>query len=108
MVQSARAVTGAGIVLITHAIGGGAGTACRVMVMYAGRAVESGTVDEIFDAPRMPYTLGLLGSIPRLDVGRGQPLVPIEGQPPAMVTLPPGCPFGPRCPLHVAACDAAE
>ena len=49
----------------------------------------------------MPYTLGLLGSIPRLDVGRGQPLVPIEGQPPSLVALPPGCPFGPRCPLHV-------
>src|SRR3954462_8022116 len=64
LLQTAREVTGAGIVLITHDLGVVAGTADRVMVMYAGRAVESGTVDEIIDAPRMPYTLGLLGSIP--------------------------------------------
>jgi peptide/nickel transport system ATP-binding protein len=108
VLKTAREVTGAGIVLITHDLGVVAGTADRVIVMYAGRAVETGTVDEIFATPRMPYTLGLLGSIPRLDVGRGQPLVPIEGQPPSLVALPPGCPFGPRCPLHVEACDAAE
>ncbi len=108
VLQTAQEVTGAGIVLITHDLGVVAGTADRVIVMYAGRAVETGTVDEIFAAPRMPYTLGLLGSIPRLDIGHGQPLVPIEGQPPSLVALPPGCPFGPRCPLHVEACDAGE
>nr|WP_239028419.1 ABC transporter ATP-binding protein [Pseudonocardia acidicola] len=108
VLQTAREVTGAGIVLITHDLGVIAGTADRVIVMYAGRAVESGPVDTLFRAARMPYTLGLLGSIPRLDAGRGQPLVPIEGQPPSLVALPPGCPFGPRCPLHVAACDEAE
>jgi oligopeptide/dipeptide ABC transporter, ATP-binding protein, C-terminal domain len=108
LLKTAQEVTGAGIVLITHDLGVVAGTADRVVVMYAGRAVESGTVDAIFATPRMPYTLGLLGSIPRLDVGRGQPLVPIEGQPPSLVALPPGCPFGPRCPLHVDACDRAE
>jgi len=108
VLKTAQEVTGAGIVLITHDLGVIAGTADRVVVMYAGRAVESGTVDEIFATPRMPYTLGLLGSIPRLDVGRGRPLVPIEGQPPSLVALPPGCPFGPRCPLHVEACDQAE
>jgi peptide/nickel transport system ATP-binding protein len=108
VLKTAQEVTGAGIVLITHDLGVVAGTADRVVVMYAGKAVETGTVDEIFAAPRMPYTLGLLGSIPRLDIGRGQPLVPIEGQPPSMVALPPGCPFGPRCPLHVDACDQAE
>jgi peptide/nickel transport system ATP-binding protein len=108
LLGTAQEVTGAGIVLITHDLGVVAGTVDRVMVMYAGRAVETGTVDEIFSTPRMPYTLGLLGSIPRLDVGRGQPLVPIEGQPPSIVALPPGCPFGPRCPLHVDACDADE
>jgi peptide/nickel transport system ATP-binding protein len=108
VLKTAQEVTGAGIVLITHDLGVVAGTADRVVVMYAGRAVESGTVDEIFATPRMPYTLGLLGSIPRLDVGRGQPLVPIEGQPPSLTALPPGCPFGPRCPLHVDACDQAE
>jgi peptide/nickel transport system ATP-binding protein len=108
VLKTAQEVTGAGIVLITHDLGVVAGTADRVVVMYAGKAVETGTVDEIFGAPRMPYTLGLLGSIPRLDVGRGQALVPIEGQPPSLVALPPGCPFGPRCPLHVDACDQAE
>ncbi|GAA1288914.1 ABC transporter ATP-binding protein [Pseudonocardia aurantiaca] len=108
VLKTAQEVTGAGIVLITHDLGVVAGTADRVVVMYAGKAVETGTVDEIFAAPRMPYTLGLLGSIPRLDIGRGQPLVPIEGQPPSLVALPPGCPFGPRCPLHVDACDQAE
>jgi peptide/nickel transport system ATP-binding protein len=108
VLKTAQEVTGAGIVFITHDLGVVAGTADRVVVMYAGRAVETGTVDEIFATPRMPYTLGLLGSIPRLDIGRGQPLVPIEGQPPSLVALPPGCPFGPRCPLHVDACDQAE
>jgi peptide/nickel transport system ATP-binding protein len=108
VLKTAQEITGAGIVLITHDLGVVAGTADRVIVMYAGKAVETGTVDEIFATPRMPYTLGLLGSIPRLDIGRGQPLVPIEGQPPSLVALPPGCPFGPRCPLHEAACDAAE
>jgi peptide/nickel transport system ATP-binding protein len=108
VLKTAREVTGAGIVLITHDLGVVAGNADRVVVMYAGRAVESGTVDEIFATPRMPYTLGLLGSIPRLDIGRGQPLVPVEGNPPSLVHLPPGCPFGPRCPLHVAACDVEE
>jgi peptide/nickel transport system ATP-binding protein len=108
VLKTAREVTGAGIVLITHDLGVVAGSADRVIVMYAGKAVETGGVDQIFATPRMPYTLGLLGSIPRLDIGRGQPLVPIEGQPPSLVSLPPGCPFGPRCPLHVEACDAAE
>jgi peptide/nickel transport system ATP-binding protein len=108
VLKTAQEVTGAGIVLITHDLGVVAGTADRVVVMYAGKAVESGTVDEIFATPRMPYTLGLLGSIPRLDIRRGRPLVPIEGQPPSLVALPPGCPFGPRCPLHIDACDRAE
>ncbi len=85
VLKTAREVTGAGIVLITHDLGVVAGNADRVVVMYAGRAVETGTVDEIFATPRMPYTLGLLGSIPRLDIGRGQPLVPVEGNPPSLV-----------------------
>src|SRR5690348_15839695 len=75
VLKTAQEVTGAGIRLITHDLGVVAGTGGRVIVMYAGRAVETGTVDEILAAPRMPYSLGLLGSIPRLDVGRGQPLV---------------------------------
>jgi peptide/nickel transport system ATP-binding protein len=105
---TAREVTGAGIVIITHDMGVVAGFADRVMVMYAGRAVETGPVDEIYRRPRMPYTLGLLGSIPRLDVAGRQRLVPIEGQPPSLVDLPTGCPFAPRCPLVVDACRAEE
>ena len=108
LLETAQEVTGAGIVIITHDLGVVAGFADRLMVMYAGRAVEKGKVDEIYQQPRMPYTLGLLGSIPRLDVGEKQALVPITGQPPSLTDLPPGCPFAPRCPMVVDACHTAE
>src|SRR5207249_4210042 len=108
VLKTAQQVTGAGIVIITHDLGVVAGFADRLMVMYAGRAVESGGVDEIYAHPRMPYTLGLLGSIPRLDATEKQPLVPIEGQPPSLVDLPAGCPFAPRCPMAVDDCRTAE
>ena len=108
VLRTAREVTGAGIVMITHDLGVVAGIADRVMVMYAGRAVETGTVEEIFARPRMPYTLGLLGSIPRIDAAGRQPLVPIEGQPPSLAGLGPGCPFAPRCPLAVGVCEQTE
>jgi peptide/nickel transport system ATP-binding protein len=65
-------------------------------------------VDDLFYRPRMPYTLGLLGSIPRADVGERLPLTPIEGTPPSLVELPPGCPFTPRCPMREAICSASE
>ncbi|TWF76216.1 peptide/nickel transport system ATP-binding protein [Pseudonocardia hierapolitana] len=108
VLKTARAVTGAAIMLITHDLGVVAGTADRVMVMYAGRAVETAPVDELFARPRMPYTLGLLGSLPRLDADERRPLVPIEGQPPALTDMPPGCPFSPRCPLAVDLCREVE
>ncbi|GAA2546507.1 ABC transporter ATP-binding protein [Pseudonocardia hydrocarbonoxydans] len=108
VLRTAREVTGAGIVLITHDLGVVAGVADRVLVMYAGRAVETAPVDELYAHPRMPYTLGLLGSIPRLDAGPRRPLVPIEGQPPSLAELPPGCPFAPRCPLVVDRCRESE
>ncbi|MFL5821214.1 MAG: dipeptide ABC transporter ATP-binding protein [Solirubrobacteraceae bacterium] len=108
VLRTAREATGAGIVMITHDLGVIAGFADRVAVMYAGRLVESGTVDDVYGRPRMPYTLGLLGAIPRLDESGRGPLVPIEGTPPSLVDLPPGCPFAPRCPLVYSRCREVE
>ncbi len=108
VLATAREVTGAGIVLITHDLGVVAGFADRVQVMYAGRTVETGPVDDIFYRPRMPYTRGLLGSIPRVDTGPRVALVPIEGQPPSTVEFPAGCPFAPRCPLVIDHCHTTE
>jgi oligopeptide/dipeptide ABC transporter ATP-binding protein len=106
--QAARKATGAALVLITHDLGVIAGHADRICVMYAGKLVEQGTVDDVFYRPRMPYTLGLLGSLPRVDQGRQQRLTPIVGAPPSLVNLPPGCPFTPRCPLAQDICDTVE
>jgi oligopeptide/dipeptide ABC transporter ATP-binding protein len=106
--QKAQDETGAGMVLITHDLGVVAGVADRVVVMYAGRAVEVGDVETVFASPRMPYTLGLLGSLPRLDARESERLTPIKGAPPSMVNMLPGCPFGPRCTMHRGACDEAE
>ena len=105
--ETARAETGAALVLITHDLGVVAGHTDRVAVMYAGRVVETGTVEDIFYTPRMPYTLGLLGSLPRLD-REEERLTPITGSPPSLLHLPPGCPFAPRCPLRRDVCDSAE
>jgi peptide/nickel transport system ATP-binding protein len=93
-----QAETGAAVILITHDLGVVAETADRVAVMYGGRIVETGTVRDIFAAPRHPYTVGLLQSLPRLDVVADR-LVPIPGQPPTPARLPPGCAFRPRCPI---------
>ncbi|MCX6469671.1 MAG: ABC transporter ATP-binding protein [Corynebacteriales bacterium] len=108
LLRTARDVTGAGVVFITHDLGVVAGVADRVMVMYAGRAVETAPVEDLYAHPSMPYTIGLLGSIPRPDRPAQQRLVPIDGNPPALVDLPVGCPFAPRCPVHTDACDTAE
>ncbi len=90
--------TNSAIVLITHDLGVVAGVADRVLVMYGGRAVETGSVDEIFYASRHPYTLGLLASLPRVDADdRSARLYRIKGQPPSLIFLPPGCAFHPRC-----------
>jgi peptide/nickel transport system ATP-binding protein len=106
--KTAKDVTGAGIILITHDLGVVAGFADRVVVMYAGKPVEVADVDTLYREPTMPYTIGLLGSIPRLDAGRGQPLTPIEGVPPSLVALPPGCPFVTRCPVRIDECSRVE
>jgi oligopeptide/dipeptide ABC transporter ATP-binding protein len=106
--QVAREETGAGMVLITHDLGVVAGYADRVCVMYTGRLVETGTAEDIFYSPRMPYTMGLLGSLPRMDSDRAGRLTPILGTPPSLVNIPPGCPFAPRCPLAREACTHIE
>ncbi len=105
--QAAQKATGAAMVLITHDLGVIAGQADRVLVMYAGKPVEIGGVEDIFYTPRMPYTLGLLGSLPRLDQ-QTERLTPIPGAPPSAQNMPPGCPFSPRCPLSTALCDETE
>jgi peptide/nickel transport system ATP-binding protein len=91
---------GTAIVLITHDLGVVAETADTVAVMYGGRLVERGTVRDIFYRPQMPYTWGLLSSLPRLDQGDSGRLVPIPGQPPSLINLPAGCVFQPRCQYH--------
>jgi oligopeptide/dipeptide ABC transporter ATP-binding protein len=100
--------THASLMLITHDLGVVAGLADRVIVMYAGRVVERGRVDEVFYTPAMPYTTGLLGSLPRLDSDGSERLRPIPGSPPGMINLAPGCPFAPRCPLSQDICREVE
>jgi oligopeptide/dipeptide ABC transporter ATP-binding protein len=87
------------ILLITHDLGVVAETADRVQVMYGGRIVETGTVYELFDTPRHPYTRALLASVPRLETERNPRLPTVAGQPPDLLSMPSGCPFQPRCPL---------
>ncbi|MGZ9160288.1 MAG: ABC transporter ATP-binding protein [Candidatus Limnocylindrales bacterium] len=115
------------VLLITHDLGIAAGMCDRVNVMYAGRIVETGTVDQLFENPRMPYAWGLLDSLPRLDDVRGDRLRTIEGMPPMLIDPPDACRFNPRCrftreicrehepalteretPLHLARCWATE
>lgn len=108
VLKTARDVTNAGVLIITHDLGVVAEFADRALVMYAGRAVEAASVEDLYTDRRMPYTAGLLGSVPRLDAPRGERLVPIPGAPPSLVRLPPGCPFAPRCPLAIDDCLAAE
>ena len=99
--------TTSSIILITHDLGVIAGVADRVLVMYAGRPVEVGGVDDIFYRPSHPYTSGLLSSLPRLDQRTGsERLTRIKGQPPSLIFLPPGCAFSPRCPYALPGlCD---
>jgi oligopeptide/dipeptide ABC transporter ATP-binding protein len=100
-----RRETGAGIILVTHDLGVVADVADRVIVMYAGRVVEQGTLDELFYDPQHPYTWGLLGSIARLDRDRSQRLPAIPGSPPSLLAPPEGCHFRPRCPHEFDKCS---
>ncbi|WP_367647471.1 dipeptide ABC transporter ATP-binding protein [Brevibacterium sp. CT2-23B] len=108
VLQKAREITGAAIVLITHDLGVVAGNADRIAVMYAGRLVETGGVEQVFHRPQMPYTTGLLRSVPNLATAGTQRLVPLEGKPPSLSNLAPGCPFAPRCPIAVDRCREVE
>ncbi|HET7669929.1 MAG TPA: ABC transporter ATP-binding protein, partial [Burkholderiales bacterium] len=94
---------GTSVMLITHDMGVIAETAQRVAVMYAGRIVEIGAVQDVIHAPKHPYTIGLMGSIPRISTER-QRLVQIEGSMPRLNAIPPGCPFNPRCPRRFDRC----
>lgn len=108
VLKTARDITGAGVLIITHDLGVVAEFADRALVMYAGRVVESAGVHDLYRNRRMPYTVGLLGSVPRLDAAQGTRLVPIPGAPPSLVGLEPGCPFAPRCPLVIDECRVDE
>ncbi|GAB1482638.1 ABC transporter ATP-binding protein [Treponema sp.] len=97
LIKDLTARLGTAVILITHSLGVVAGTCDTICVMYAGRIVERGPVDEIFSAPSHPYTRGLIKSVPRLDRIDGQRLTSIQGQPPNVIDLPDCCPFYPRC-----------
>jgi len=125
LMQELQQRTGSAIIMITHDLGVVADMADRILVMYAGKAVEYGTVDEVFYTPSHPYTWGLIDSLPRHDMTEKGELCPIKGQPPSLIQVPNGCSFHPRCPyakercrvevpasrsidgLHVAACHFA-
>ncbi len=97
LVKKLRDEIGMSIVWITHDLGVVAGLADRMVVMYAGYIIESASCKDVYSDTRHPYTLGLLGSIPRLDVEHKEKLTPIEGLPPDLIGLAPSCPFAPRC-----------
>jgi oligopeptide transport system ATP-binding protein len=99
---------GTAIIMITHDLGVVAQLADKIMVMYGGRAVETGPTDDVFYDPLMPYTWSLLRSIPRLDTAGEVRLLPIKGQPPSLIFLPKGCNFAPRCPFVKDECHEID
>ena len=108
LVQHLSKERGLAVILVTHNMGLVARHASRVNVMYAGKIVEQSSAYDIYAAPRHPYTLGLLGSVPRLDVPKGPRLSGIEGAPPDLQNLPTGCSFHPRCRFAVERCAQEE
>jgi oligopeptide/dipeptide ABC transporter ATP-binding protein len=99
---------GMAVIWITHDLGVIARLAQRVIVMYAGRIAEEAAVMDLYHSSRHPYTLGLLGSVPRLDAKYGQKLFSIHGQPPTMLATWQGCPFYPRCIYAIETCQKEE
>lgn len=108
VLKVAQRETGAATIMITHDMGVVAGIADDVMVMYGGRPVEHADVISTFNNPKMPYTIGLLGSTPRVDISSDEPLTPIVGSPPVLINVENKCQFAPRCPIAVDACLAKE
>jgi len=104
VIREMQSVYNSAVIIITHDLGVVAQMADKVSVMYGGRTVEYGPVDEVYYNPHQPYTWGLLGSLPRLDETEKQRLTPIKGQPPNLLLLPPGCPFTGRCPYEREVC----
>ncbi len=104
LIRDLREQSGSAVVLITHDVGVVADIADRVIVMYAGRAVEVASKDDLFEQPQHPYTWGLMASVPRLDLPKPERLAAIPGQPPSLIRLPPGCSFAPRCRHSFDAC----
>jgi oligopeptide transport system ATP-binding protein len=104
LVKQLRDEIGMAIIWITHDLGIVAGIADRVAVMYAGFIIETAVVKDLYGDPRHPYTLGLLGSVPRLDMKRKEKLTPIFGLPPDLIDLPAGCPFAARCDYRIDRC----
>ena len=105
LMNEMQAETGAAIIMITHDLGIVAEVCANVLVMYGGNLVEYGSAAQIFDSPKMPYTQGLLSSLPRLDISERKRLEPIPGQPPNLFRLPPGCAFAPRCKFRMPICS---
>lgn len=108
LIEKAQDETGAAVIMITHDMGVVARTADDVLVMYAGKPVEHAPVRELFHKTRMPYSIGLLGAIPRVDKAEKEPLTPIKGNPPLLINLPDACPFADRCPIVMDACRVKE
>ena len=104
LMKSLTTEFGVALIVITHNLGVVARYADRVNIMYAGKIIERGSALEIYSNPRHPYTVGLLKSVPRLDQPRKSKLEPIEGQPPDLVNLPPGCAFRARCRWAIDKC----
>jgi oligopeptide transport system ATP-binding protein len=104
LIDNLRSQFGTAVILITHNLGIVARYVDRVNVMYAGRLVETGPTDAIYNAPRHPYTMGLIGSVPRLDLPRKRKLFVIDGLPPHLARLPKGCAFSPRCQYAISRC----
>ena len=108
LLSELQAASGMGLILITHDLGVVANVADRIVVMYAGRLVETALAGPLYVTPRHPYTQGLLESLPRLDTKRGTTLPAIGGLPPSLLGMPPGCPFNPRCKHAIPKCRLGE